>query len=239
MDGGPNGGRAASLRGGWPHRVSGEFNLTLPGRPVLITCGVSPAEVILMNVAPRYPWTTEQFLSWAAAQEGRYEFDGFQPVAMTGGTARHSRITLNIHVALRSRLRGTGRSAFGPDLGVRTIGDAVRYPDALVTCGKFPESERLAPDVRVVFEVLSADSGRRDRIQKVREYAAVASIRHYFIVESTGIGLLVLHRQRGEDAWTTLPVTGDDTLSLPEVGVEVPVAEIYEDVDFDDGIGGA
>jgi len=60
-----------------------------------------------MNVALTHPWTDEQFLNWAAAQEGRYEFDGLQPVAMTGGTARHSRITLNIHVALRSRLRGT------------------------------------------------------------------------------------------------------------------------------------
>jgi hypothetical protein len=30
------------------------------------------------------PWTEEQFLNWAGSQEGRYEFDGVQPVAMTG-----------------------------------------------------------------------------------------------------------------------------------------------------------
>ena len=192
-----------------------------------------------MSAGLTKPWTEEQFLSWAATQEGRYEFDGFLPVAMTGGTARHSRITLNIHVALRSRLRGTSCSSFGPDLGVRTIGNAIRYPDALVTCTKFPESDKLAPDVQVVFEVFSSDSGRRDRIEKVREYAAMPSIRHYMIVESTSVGLLVLHRQYGDDAWTALTLTGEDTLTLPEIGIEIPVAEFYEDVDFADVAGGA
>ena len=43
------------------------------------------------------PWTAKQFLAWAARQEERYEFDGQRPVAMTGGTARHNRITTNIH----------------------------------------------------------------------------------------------------------------------------------------------
>jgi Uma2 family endonuclease len=112
------------------------------------------------------------------------------------------------------------------------MGGAIRYPDALVTCTKFPETERLAPHVQVVFEVPSADSGRRDRIEKVREYAAVPSIRHYIIVESIGAGLLVPHRQNGEGAWTVLTLTGDDTLSLPQIGIEVPVTEFYENVDF-------
>jgi Uma2 family endonuclease len=118
---------------------------------------------------------------------------------------------------------------------VRTTGDAIRYPDALVTCAQFPESERLAPEVQVVFEVLSGDSGRRDRIEKVREYAGVASIRHYIIVESAGVGLFVLHRASGDAAWTALTLTGEDTLTLPEIGVEIPVAAIYEDVDFGGG----
>jgi Uma2 family endonuclease len=191
-----------------------------------------------MNIAFSNPWTAEQFLAWAATQERRHEFDGFHPVAMTGGTARHNRITLNTHAALRSRLRGTQCSFFGQDLGVRTIGDAIRYPDALVTCTSFPETERLAPDVRVVFEVLSPDAGRRDRIEKVREYGAVPSILHYVIMESAGVGLLVLYREHGNDAWTALTLTSDDTLSLPEIGVEIPVAEFYEDVEFEDTAAG-
>jgi Uma2 family endonuclease len=187
-----------------------------------------------MNVAFTYPWTAEQFLDWVGKQEGRYEYDGVRVVAMTGGSANHSRILTNIHVALRSRLRGTGCSHFGPDLGVRTIGEAVRFPDALITCAKFPGTARLAPDVVVVFEVLSPDSGRRDRIEKLREYAAVASIRHYVILEYASKGLQVLHRQDGDSAFSALSLTEADTLQLPEVGIAVPVAEFYEDVAFDE-----
>jgi Uma2 family endonuclease len=187
-----------------------------------------------MNVAMTLSWTAEQFLDWVGTQERRYEFDGVRAVAIAGGSANHSRITQNIHAALRSRLRGTGCSHFGPDLGVRTIGESVRFPDALITCTNFPGTARLAPDVVVVFEVLSPDSGRRDRIEKVREYAAIASIRRYVIVEAAGKGLFVLHRQQGDPAFAALTLTEDDTLELPEVGISVPVTEFYEDVEFAD-----
>jgi hypothetical protein len=44
-------------------------------------------------------------------------------------------------------------------------------------------------------------SGRTDRIAKVREYAAVPSIKRYVILESTSVGLTVMERSRPEDAW--------------------------------------
>ena len=53
-----------------------------------------------MNVALRKPMTLEQFLSWEERQQMRYEFDGFQPVAMTGGTEAHAAIQRNLIIAL-------------------------------------------------------------------------------------------------------------------------------------------
>jgi Uma2 family endonuclease len=140
-----------------------------------------------MDVAIRKPsMTREQFLDWAQAREERYEFDGFQPVAKTGGTRNHGRICQNLYFALRNRLSGIGCEPLGPDVGVATIGDAVRYPDALVTCTKGAGTDRLVPGVVAVFEVLSPSSGRIDRIDKVREYRAVPSIRRYVIAEYAG-----------------------------------------------------
>jgi Uma2 family endonuclease len=97
----------------------------------------------------------DAFFDWAEAQDSRYEFDGFQPVAMTGGTLRRNVMTLNLQVALASRLRGSGCRPFGPDAGLRTVGDAVRYPDAIVTCSKFDDLAREVPGAILVFEVLS------------------------------------------------------------------------------------
>ena len=174
----------------------------------------------------------DQFLDWAEAQTVRHEFDGFEPIAMTGGTRDHSQICQNIYAALRSRLQGTGCTSLGPDAGIATIGDAVRYPDALVTCTKGPGTDRLVPGAVVVFEVLSAASGRIDRIEKLLEYRGVPSIRRYVILEHTSIGMTVHARANGGDPWTTTALTGADVLSMPELGIEIPVAEFYAGTDI-------
>jgi Uma2 family endonuclease len=108
----------------------------------------------------------------------------------------------------------------------------VRYPDALVTCTPITGDEYVTPNVVVVFEVVSATSGRTDRIVKVREYAAVPSILRYVIVESASIGLTVLERQTADQKWTATTPMAEDTMLLPEIGIEIPVAELYEGVDF-------
>jgi Uma2 family endonuclease len=189
-----------------------------------------------MNIVLRKTWTQDQFFAWAEAQDERYEFDGVQPVAMTGGFNRASAIGVNLIVALRTRLRGGGCRPLGPDAGVDTVNGAVRYPDALVTCSKFEPFERKVPGVVVIFEVVgrTADASRRDRIVKVREYAAVPSIRRYVILESASIGLTVMAREAPDEAWRATVLTHEDILHMPEIGIELPVGELYEDMTFPD-----
>jgi len=190
------------------------------------------ARVASMNVALRKPWTQEQFFPWAEVQDIRYEFDGTQPVAMTGGNVTHNRIVLNVHAALRAKLRGGPCEPLGPDAGIETVGKAVRYPDALVTCSKIDGNARLVPGALVVFEVLSPTSGRVDRIVKVREYATVPSIRRYVILESSSVGLTVMERSEPHETWRITTLTKDDVLQVPEIGIEIPVTELYEDITF-------
>jgi Uma2 family endonuclease len=187
-----------------------------------------------MNIALHKPWTQERFFAWAQAQDVRYEFDGVQPVAMTGGNAGHSLVMRNVNFALLARLRRGPCQPLGPDAGIETIDKAVRYPDALVTCSKFELADHTIPGVVVVFEVLSPTSGRVDRIVKVREYAAVPSIRRYVIVESSSIGLTVMDRSGPDEVWRTTVLTNEDILRMPEIGIEIPVAEIYDDITFPD-----
>jgi Uma2 family endonuclease len=120
----------------------------------------------------------------------------------------------------------------GADAGRATIGDSVRYPDGLVTCSPRTGEEYVTPNVVVVFEVTSPTSRRTDRIVKIREYAAVPSILRYDIVESASIGLTVLERQSGDQKRTVTTLMADDTMPLPEIGIEIPVAELCDGVDF-------
>lgn len=171
--------------------------------------------------------TRDEFFVWAEGQDVRYEFDGFAPVAMTGGRLRHSRVMRNLHRALDRRLVGGGCEFPGPDAGVATVGDVVRYPDAVVTCSRGANDARLVPDPVAVFEVISPTSGRIDRITKLREYAAVPSIRRYVILERSSAALTVFSRVTAAEGWTATPLTADEVLMLPEIGIEIPVAELF------------
>lgn len=77
--------------------------------------------------------TKDEFLAWEARQDHKWEFDGVRPSAMTGGTAAHATIQVNLIGELRERLRGTGCKVFGADLKLAT-GPGYRYPDAQVSC---------------------------------------------------------------------------------------------------------
>jgi len=72
---------------------------------------------------------------------------------------------------------------------------------------------------------------------KLREYAAVPSIHRYIIVESTSVGLTVMEREQSDETLRLATLTGDDILRVPEIGIEIPVTEFYEDIDFQNETG--
>jgi Uma2 family endonuclease len=83
-----------------------------------------------------------------------------------------------------------------------------------------------------VFEVLSASTSRTDRIEKLREYQATPSIQRYVILEQDSIGAMVFSRHGGD--WTAGVLTEADALTMPEIDVELRLADVYADVTFDD-----
>ncbi len=182
-----------------------------------------------MTVALRKPMSLAEFLAWEERQELRFEFDGFQPEAMTGGTFAHDQITFNLRKALDSRLSGKPCRPAGPNVKILTPGKA-RYPDGLVTCSPIGPNATVIDNPVVVFEVVSEDTARTDRIEKLREYQAVESIRRHVILEQKTIAATVFER-RGE-TWTAFAITEEDTLHMPEIGIEVPLAELYESLEF-------
>ncbi len=186
-----------------------------------------------MNVALQRAMTTEQFLAWEERQPLRYEFDGFQPVAMTGGTDAHEAIGGALRALLRERLRGKPCRVRGPTLKIEVMG-RIRYPDAFVYCTPAPPGETVIKDPVVVFEVLSPGTSRTDRIEKLREYQATDSVRRYVILEQDGIAATVFERH-GPDCDARALTTGD-ILRMPEIEVELPLSEIYADVALEDPI---
>jgi Uma2 family endonuclease len=145
-----------------------------------------------MSIAQPRPMTREQFLAWEAKQELRYEFDGFQPVAMTGGTAAHAVIQHNLHTVVGGRLGGGPCRFYGSDLKIETV-NHFRYPDGFVVCSPVAPRATMVRDPVVIFEVLSDSTARTDLVTKNQEYAAIETVRRYIVL---GAGIDGRHHVR-------------------------------------------
>ena len=185
-----------------------------------------------MNVALRTAPSVDEFLAWEEQQKLRWEFDGQRAVAMTGGTVAHSVIGTNVVLALLQRLRGKPCQAFQSDLKILVAG-RVRYPDVVVTCTPAANDATVLPEPVVVFEVASKSMAETDRIEKNEEYRLTPSIQHYVMLEQTRRAATVFSRQGGD--WIGRVVLGNAVLAFPEIGVELPLAEVYERITFSEG----
>ena len=178
--------------------------------------------------------TQDEFFAWAERQDGRYWFDGSQPVAMVGGTNAHGIITRNLNGQLYLRLRGK-RCQSMPEAGggIATVDGRIRYPEAAVSCAPIRVRDRLLADPVVVFEVLSSSTRTFDQVHKLREYHAVPTIKRYILIEQEEIAVTV-HARTGAEPWSTTVHGDGDVLALPEIGVELPVADLYEGAGLED-----
>jgi Uma2 family endonuclease len=189
-----------------------------------------------MNLALRKPMTLAEFLEWEERQPVRYEFNCFGPVAMTGGTYGHSTIQRNLAFALTGRLRGKPCQFQGSDLKIQVGDGHIRYPDGMVVCSPVDRTATVVHEPVIVFEVLGPSTAAKDRIVKAREYQATPSIRRYVMLELDSVGATVY--ARSGETWTHEILVADSIVALPEIGVSLPLAELYEGIVFEAGQDG-
>jgi Uma2 family endonuclease len=181
-----------------------------------------------MSATRRKTLTLSEFLAWEERQESRWEFDGFEPVAMTGGTDAHEAVGTRLRTLLDLQLMGKRCHVRGPTMKVEVVG-RIRYPDAVVSC-TVPRGTTVIKDPVVIFEVLSPSASRTDRIEKLREYQATGSVQRYVMLEPDSIAATDISR-RGED-WIIRSLIAGDTVAMPEIDVAIPLSDIYADVEL-------
>ncbi len=162
---------------------------------------------------------------WEERQEIKHEFDGNAAKAMVGGTVAHSTVQGNLAASMKSRLRGKPCRFHGSDLKIQVAG-SIRYPDGFVVCTKLAPDARLVVDPVIIFEVLSESTARTDLGAKNREYEATPSVQRYIILEQEAVAGTQFERIGGD--WIGHILRQDAILRMPEIGIELPLAELYE-----------
>jgi len=194
----------------------------------------------MVAVRKRSAMTVEEFLAWEEQQEGRYEFidgvifpldeDPTGAVGMVGATLGHNQIAANIDRTLARRLRGSPCRVFRESAKV-AADTTVFYPDVFVTCQKLADRDRMVREPLIIFEVLSDTTERHDLTTKNHAYRSIPSVKQYVVVAQDA--LAVESFVRSDAGWLHSAVHGPDgVLPLPALGLELSMAEIYEDTDL-------
>lgn len=171
----------------------------------------------------------EEYLVMEAQAESRHEYLNGMVHAMAGTSVGHNTVAGNIFAALHVQLRGKSCRPFFSDVKVRvSSGDDLRYyyPDVLVACQPTAANETVEEAPSVIFEVLSDSTRRTDTGEKRDGYLKIPSLRAYVLVEPRKIEITIYRRT--ESGWRG-EVLNDRgaTLVLPDIGCELPLAEIY------------
>jgi Uma2 family endonuclease len=180
---------------------------------------------------PESPMAREEFQAWVDQQpSGRFErIDGIV-VAMAPERASHNLRKGAARDALRRALREarlTSCEAFGNGMTIQ-VENSDFEPDALLRCGPpLPGDATRVSDPLVLVEVLSPDSGTRDRATKLRAYFKLPSVRHYLIVWPEEQRIVCHSLVPNDQVATQVFVSGDIRLDPP--GIMVTVEEFYLD----------
>lgn len=173
----------------------------------------------------------EEYLAHEELAFEKSEYAAGSMVAMAGATETHELISMNLTLILGNHLRGKPCRVFKSDmkLRVKLLEEFFYYyPDLMVSCDpEDKESPLFKERPLVLVEVLSASSRERDVETKVFAYTAIPSLRSYVILSQDRPE--IRHYQRTADGWSvSLLAAPDAVLDLPELGLQVPVADIYD-----------
>jgi Uma2 family endonuclease len=179
--------------------------------------------------------TAEEYLALDRAAEFRSEFLDGEMIAMSGGSMRHSGVRINLAVEVGTALRGSSCQAFGSDLRVRVSPRMYAYPDLTVVCGKLKlagDREDILLNPTALFEVLSPSTEHYDRGVKFQHYREVESLHEYILVAQDQIR--IEQYTRGDaNTWTLHDYQRpDEVLRIASIGVSLPLAAIYERIEF-------
>ena len=177
--------------------------------------------------------TVEEYFAFDEASEYKNEYIDGEVYPMTGGTAYHAEIMLNLAFALGLRLRGGGFHFYSSAMRNSVSPTLYLYPDFSIVRGE-PELDEGAMNLlnpTLVAEVISPTTAARDRGFKRAQYRSIPSLQVYLVIDQYKAHVEVDSRQ--EDNWQTQEYAGLDAIvPLPALDCELPLAEVYAGISF-------
>jgi Uma2 family endonuclease len=191
------------------------------------------------NAALKTYISPEEYLERENAALEKSEYYNGEIFAMAGTKPNHVRLCMNLSANLFNRLRGRDCEVFPTDLRVNIpqAGNLFTYPDISVVCGK-ADFSGLDPmsllNPTLIIEVLSDSTAEYDRTAKFAMYRQIESLKEYVLVnQKQPFVETYLKKDSGEWVYSSASELTEEIL-LTSLNVSLPLAEIYERVEFEE-----
>ncbi len=180
------------------------------------------------------PISVEDYLAGELIAPIKHEYLSGVVYAMTGARNVHNLIAGNVFGVLHSRLRGQRCRPYNSDTKIRvSLPNHVRfyYSDVSVVCRPNPPGDSFQDEPAVIIEVLSSKTRRIDEGEKKDAYLTIPSLCVYALVEQEMPAAVVFRRT--EHGFVREVHEGlEAVIPLGEIETALPLAEIYETVEF-------
>jgi Uma2 family endonuclease len=188
----------------------------------------------IIMALPKERWISpEEYLDIdRASADVKYEYMDGQMYAMAGGTFNHAEIALNLIMSLREHLGNGPCRASSSDVRVQVAERKYYYPDATVSCN--PEdwqqgTNDIVRTPRLVVEVLSPSTEKRDRGEKLRAYQKCPSIEEYVLIRTEYQDVEIFNRDG--HFWTYRQFGPGEDVELRSIDLTIPIAALYRRTD--------
>ncbi|MEG4530004.1 Uma2 family endonuclease [Microcoleus sp. D2_18a_D3] len=193
-------------------------------------------QVTEQPTAQRY-FTPEEYLALEETAEYKSEYCDGVIIPMTGGTTNHNRISLNMSIALRLALKGLDYDVFMSDVRLWMMKKRIyTYPDVMVVPGKpeyFNNRQDTVMNPQVIVEVLSKSTKAYDRSDKFKFYQTLPTFQEYILIDQSQV-YVEQYCKLANKRWSYRQYDEEDVaLVFNFFQVEVPLADVYEKVDFE------
>jgi Uma2 family endonuclease len=170
----------------------------------------------------------DEFFVFVESREGKYELIDGLVVAMSGASANHGLIAMNIAARFWNTAQGGPCRVFrGERLLARRT--SAFDPDVMVVCGDDARVARCEERPVILVEVLSPNTERRDRQAKLMAYRDIPTLRLCLIV-SQEEKLVERHWRDATGAWQCDTLIGSGCIPIPAIECSLTLDDVYQGI---------
>jgi len=162
--------------------------------------------------------------------EIKHEYIDAEMFAMSGASDNHNKITQNTAFALTTQIRKHDFPCFAytSDMKVKVNNKNFFYPDVMVVCDRNDtKDDYYKTSPKLIVEVLSKSTRRKDKMVKRLHYQNLASLEEYVLIEQTHCEIEVFRKNK---AWNPQYYYLGDEITFESLDLTIPVEELYYQV---------